>query len=211
MTRHLNKLGERTPAVSSGSFEHRVERYAVGVPSAQAVLDLFDGEWSSAMPPDSSLVTRPGHAALFDDARIHWAAGRLGGFQGRTVLELGPLEGAHSYMLQRLGASSVAAIEANTRAFLRCLCVKEIFGLDRVCFELGDFVSYMEEDKHSFDIVIACGVLYHMRDPIRVLELVAQRDGSSISVDSLLRPRSDCGTARHPFKVRTDGIFPTWR
>ena len=100
---------------------------------------------------------------------------RLGGFKGRTVLELGPLEGGHSYMLQHLGAPSVVAVEANTRAFMRCLCIKEIFGLDRVHLKLGDFLAYLGEDSERFGIVAACGALYHMLDPIRLLDLIAEK------------------------------------
>ena len=46
------------------------------------------------------------------------------GVDGRRVLELGPLEGGHSYMLQRAGAARVLAIEANTRAFLKFYAIR---------------------------------------------------------------------------------------
>ncbi len=36
-----------------------------------------------------------------------------------NILELGPLEGAHTYQLR------ILAIEANAEAFLKCLVVKE--------------------------------------------------------------------------------------
>lgn len=150
------------------------DRFCETVPSAQNVIDIFDGEWSTAMPATSGLVSRPGYAALFDDHRIKFAQEILGPFGGRRVLELGPLEGAHSYMLHGYGAN-VTAVEANTKSYLRCLCLKEVFGLNRVRFLLGDFLKYLESDGPAFDAIIACGVLYHMPDPVRLLRAISRR------------------------------------
>ena len=78
---------------------------------------------------------------------------------GRTVLELGPLEAGHSYLLERLGAAEIVGIEANTRAYLRCLVVKEILGLGRARFLCGEFVSYLRTSDRRFDLAVASGVL----------------------------------------------------
>ncbi|MFT4101340.1 MAG: hypothetical protein QM674_09950 [Burkholderiaceae bacterium] len=76
---------------------------------------------------------------------------------------------------RKAGAKSVTAIESNTRAFLKCLCVKEIFRLQRTCFELGDFIKYLEEEREQrYDVLFASGVLYHMVDPINFLELITR-------------------------------------
>lgn len=141
-------------------------------PSDQNIVDLFQGEWSSRMPGD--LVAEPGHAELFADHRLHWANGLIGPFADLDVLELGPLEGAHATLLEGLGARSVTSIEANPRAFLKCLCVKELFGLTRTRFKLGSFLPYLETCGR-FDAVIACGVLYHMAEPLRLLDLITAR------------------------------------
>jgi Protein of unknown function (DUF1698) len=151
-----------------------LDQYVVRLPSAQNVIDLFDGEWSSKMPERSGLHAKPGTAGLFADARIEWAKTVFGGVVDQDILELGPLEAAHSWMLQEAGAKSVTAIEANTRAFLKCLCVKELFELNRVNFQLGDFVAYLDQIQRKFDMVVACGVLYHMADPIRLLDLISK-------------------------------------
>ena len=150
------------------------DRFITGAPSAQHVLDIFAGEWSSKMPPDLDAVASPGHADLFADGRITWADEVIGPFRGKDVLELGPLEGAHSTMLERLGAASVTAIEGNTRAFLKCLCVKELMGLKRTRFALGDFIAFLESCR-SYDAIVCSGVLYHMTDPLRLLDLVTRR------------------------------------
>lgn len=142
-------------------------------PSPQNVLDLFAGEWTSQMPPDSGLVST-GTIPLFEDPRIAWLGRVLGPVENRDVLELGPLEGAHTYALHRMGARSITAIEANPRAFLRCLCIKEIFGLDRARFLLGNFLPYLEEQGGKVDLAVASGVLYHMTQPLRLLDLLSR-------------------------------------
>ena len=85
------------------------------------------------------------------------------------MLELGPLEGMHTYMLEQMGALSVLAIEGSSRAYLRCLITKEILGLQRAHFELGDFNHVLDEAPRNFDLVLASGVLYHQLDPCRML------------------------------------------
>ncbi len=150
------------------------DAYVTTQPSHQNILDLFEGEWSSRLPDELGLVTKPGTAGLFADGRVSWAEEVLGGFSNRNILELGPLEGGHSYMLQRGNASRVVSIESNTRAFLKCLCVKEIFKLDKVEFRLGDFMSYLEDEDSKYDMVFASGVLYHMVDPIKLLHMISK-------------------------------------
>jgi hypothetical protein len=49
-----------------------LEAYVTAAPSDQAVIDIFDGQWSSKMPAGLGLASRPGNAALFEDARITW-------------------------------------------------------------------------------------------------------------------------------------------
>jgi hypothetical protein len=150
-----------------------LSQYILKFPHDQNILDLFTGEWSSTMPR-ADLKTEPGRAALFQDPRLQWAAQVLGGFKDSDVLELGPLEGGHSYMLHHMGTRRVLAIEANSRAFLKCLCIKEIFNLSTVRFMLGDFMSYLATSEDRFHTVLASGVLYHMLEPLVLLHYVAK-------------------------------------
>jgi hypothetical protein len=150
-----------------------LDAYIKTAPSDQNVLDLFDNEWSSHVPGEGR-VSRPGTAFLFEDARISWLMEVLGGVSGLNVLELGPLEAGHSTMLEQAGVGSVLAIEANTRAFMKCLCIKELLQLQRTRFLLGDFVKYLENTQERFDLVLASGVLYHMMDPARLLALIGK-------------------------------------
>ena len=144
--------------------------FTTAAPSDQNIIDVFAGEWSSSVP---GLISTPGHAKLFSDERITWMD-REFQVSGRNVLELGPLEGSHSQMMSLMGARSITAIEGNKRAFLKCLCIKEIFDLGNVKFLLGDFNKFLEECDNRYDIAVASGVLYHMESPLSLLSLLTK-------------------------------------
>jgi hypothetical protein len=147
-----------------------LDSYVKTAPSDQNAVDIFTGEWASKFPPPFEHIVAGG-IPLFQDSRFHWAIGALGGVQGQNVLELGPLEGGHAFILERAGVASVISIEANTRAYLKCLIAKEILNLSRTRFLCGDFIKYLETCKQHFDMIVASGVLYHMKDPLHMLEL----------------------------------------
>jgi hypothetical protein len=166
------RQGEQAAArVAPG--ENILDQYVHSAPCPQNALDIFQGEWTSCLP-GSLANLRAGSAVLFDDARIRWAAEQLGGFQGQHLLELGPLEAGHTYTLEQLGAASVVAVEANTRAYLKCLVVKELLQLRRARFLCGDFLEFLRGNTERFDACIASGVLYHVQQPLELLRLLAR-------------------------------------
>ena len=156
-----------------------LDEYIKDSPRDQNALDIFEGGWSSELPrPWKNL--RAGTIPLFEDPRIDWAAEQLGGFKGQRVVELGPLEAGHTYMLESMGAESILAIEANKRAYLKCLIVKEVLNLKRSRFLLGDFISFLRENNTSFDVCLASGVLYHMHRPAELIHLISRASNKVI-------------------------------
>lgn len=145
-----------------------LDRYVVTAPSAQNALDLFAGNWYSALP--SVLGLEAGTMPFFDDPRIKAVLRHLDSIKSYKVLELGPLEGGHTYLLHEAGAR-VVSIEGSAKSFLKCLVVKEILNLNRAHFVLGDFMPYLETTNERFDLVVASGVLHHSADPISLLKL----------------------------------------
>ena len=142
-------------------------------PSDQTEIDVFRGEWSFKLPIEGSVS---GEAAGFSAVRgfLLRCAVHFGSFRGFKVLELGPLEGEVTYALERMGPRKIVSIEGRTASYLKCLIAKNLFGLDRTRFMLGDFVRYLETTNDHFEFCCAQGVLYHMTDPVRVLQLIAQ-------------------------------------
>ena len=173
-----------------------VDRYVTTAPSWQNSIDIFKNEWSSKFPAPFSHL-EAGTAILFQDARVDWAVARFGGVAGGSILELGPLEGGHTYMLERAGFGSVTSIEANTHAFLRCLIAKEILGMSRTTrFLCGDFVAYLRNQPPKFDAVFACGVLYHMTDPAELISLIAAVTDEAFFWTHYYDPRVLAGDSR---------------
>lgn len=151
-----------------------LDSYVKTAPSAQNAVDLFKGEWSSILPPEAG-ADSGGTGLFFDDARLAWFLQQMRGISGRSVLELGPLEGGHTWMCERAGASSILSIEANTRAYLKCLVVRQVTGMKYANFVLGDFMEYLRADGPVFDVGLASGVLYHMREPAELIQLLSRR------------------------------------
>jgi hypothetical protein len=166
--------GSGQSALAALKQEQVREHYAASAPSPQQVLDIFKGEWMSVLPaPYCDL--RAGGTPTFGDPRLKWGVERLGGVTGRRVVELGPMEGGHTWMLEQLGAAEITAIEASDRAYLKCLTVKELTGMRRAHFLYGDAIAYLRETTEHFDVGIASGILYHMTNPVELLALLAAR------------------------------------
>ncbi len=149
-----------------------LDQYIKTFPTLQNTLDIFKGEWSSKLP--SHLELTAGNIPLFQDPRMTWAIEQFGGVKDCKMLELGPLEGGHTYMFEQMGARSIFAIESNTRAYLKCLITKEILNLKKAHFRLGDFVAYLKNTQDTYEVCIASGVLYHMQKPAELIRLISQ-------------------------------------
>lgn len=161
-----------SPADPFGRFEHRR-------PSPQTAVDVFQGRWASDLGPVLG-VTGTGSTPLFErDGRPFLAAKVLGASErldGMDVLELGPLEGGHTFQLEQLGARSVTAVEASVEAYLKCLVVKETLGL-RARFLLGDVLEHLAgvaAESRRFEMVFCSGILYHMADPLALIRAIAE-------------------------------------
>jgi len=71
------------------------------------------------------------------------------------------------------GAKSIISIEANQRAFMKCLITKELLGYEAK-FLLGNFAKYVESTSEKFDFTNMSGVLYHMTAPHELIANVAR-------------------------------------
>lgn len=196
MITSLRRRPTEEPPAAPANMPSVLDSYVKEPPSQQNAVNLFTGEWSSKLPIEG--VTS-GELGLFDDDRVHWAMARLGNVSGQSVLELGPLEGGHTYMLDRAGAR-VLAVEAHARAYVKCLIAKEILGMPGARFLLGDLNAHLASTTDTYDACFASGVLYHMRAPVETLALISKvttrlflwthyYDADIVNASDLLRPR----------------------
>lgn len=144
-------------------------------PSAQTAVDVFRGRWASDLRPLLGVEGTGSNLLFTQDPRPEQAATAFGrsDFLGFDILEIGPLEAAHTWVLEKLGARTVTCVESSVEAWLKCLVVKEVLGLDRSKFLLGDVAAYLHEGPRRFDLVFASGVLYHMADPVTLIRAIA--------------------------------------
>jgi hypothetical protein len=168
-----NPLQRARLALLQGAGQRAIsDAYVTVMPSPQTAVDIFEGDWATALPPPLGGF-KAGQLPLFQDDRLVWGLKVMGGVVGRTVLELGPLEGAHTYLLNKLGATDIVSIEANPRAYLKCLVFKEVTGITRAQFLCGDFMQFLRVTHRKFDVVVGSGVLYHMQAPLELLARLA--------------------------------------
>ncbi|GIW79286.1 MAG: hypothetical protein KatS3mg105_1093 [Gemmatales bacterium] len=90
-----------------------------------------------------------------------------------SVLELGPYRGHHTFMLDKLGAKRIVAVEGREGNLRECEKVKERFGLEKATFVLQnieELADGAEPRFHGpFDLVFCLGLLYHLPDPVKAL------------------------------------------
>lgn len=169
----------------------RSDRFVHEAPSAQTAIDASPVPWASHIP----LNVSSGDSRLFEDTRVTWALEHMGGVASADCLELGPLEGGHTYMLEHAGATRVVAVEANRDAYLKCLITKEVMELRRSTFLCGDVIEYLRTNAASVDVCWCAGILYHMVEPLELIRLISER-ASRLFIwthyyDGALQPRSE--------------------
>ncbi|MGN7806405.1 class I SAM-dependent methyltransferase [Ensifer sp. 22521] len=158
------------------SRESIFDQYELRRPDHQNAIDALPG-WSSAFP--GHLQLQAGNHPLFADSRIAWALEQFGAIEGKTILEVGPLEGMHTFMLNAQRPLRIDAVEANRLCYLRCLVSRQILDIDRARFLLGDIQAWLSAGEVDvYDLAIASGVLYHMADPAGFLQQVSAKAGA---------------------------------
>jgi hypothetical protein len=114
------------------------------------------------------------HRREIEDERLKYIAYFLD-VRDLRILEIGPLEGYHSVVLEKMGVRENLAIEGRADNLRKCQRIKEKFQLVHTQFLQYDLERlYRGEDIPSFngpfDLVFCLGVLYHLPDPGRGLE-----------------------------------------
>jgi hypothetical protein len=109
-----------------------------------------------------------------DDHRLKYILYFLDVRDCRT-LELGPLTGYHSVIVEKLGVRENVAVEGREENYRQCLRVTERYRLERTTFVLQDIEALYSARAQAtfsgpFDLVLCLGVLYHLPDPARALE-----------------------------------------
>ena len=108
----------------------------------------------------------------FDDVRTDLVVDACGGsLDGRTVVDLGCLEGGFTLAFAERGAAHVVGIEARSLSVERCELARALRGAERVEFVVADIKDELLR-RDPFDVVFAAGILYHVGDPAELLRII---------------------------------------
>jgi len=114
-----------------------------------------------------------------EDTYMHsdWGVTQLNSIfplKGKTVLELGSLEAAHTKMLHDFGAGQITSIEGKLENFLKCCVIKNVFDLKNAKFHLGDLRHANLGELGSFDVCLCSGILYHLPEPQYLIDRISR-------------------------------------
>jgi hypothetical protein len=91
--------------------------------------------------------------------------------KAETILELGSLEGAQSFLLaKRPGIRRVAGLEGRERNLRKARFVQELLQVRNVEFSQANLEHAELAELGKFDAVFCCGVLYHLPEPWKLIE-----------------------------------------
>jgi len=121
--------------------------------------------------PERLAYRRPSYG---EDARVKYVCDFLD-LRGKRVLELGPFEGYHSILLDKLGVGAHVAVEWKEDNYRKCLRIKAKYGLANLAVHRQDSEALYTgrarpEFDGDFDVVFCLGVLYHLSNPAAALE-----------------------------------------
>jgi SAM-dependent methyltransferase len=88
-----------------------------------------------------------------------------------SILELGSLEGAHSFILaQHPGVKRVVALEGREANLRKARFVQEQLRIDNIEFAQANLEHADLSAFGKFDAIFCCGLLYHLPEPWKLIE-----------------------------------------
>ncbi len=158
--------GDTGPAASREDIRRRIEELAPWYQN----LELADGLWTKDLDNDRDIFSGEDIPAPI------WRviAKDLPDITGHRVLDIGCNAGYMSFAAKRLGAGSVLGLDSNLGAGIsfveQATFCRDVLGLD-VEFREQSFFDLVPDQP--FDLVLFCGVLYHLEDYATALDKLA--------------------------------------
>jgi SAM-dependent methyltransferase len=88
-----------------------------------------------------------------------------------TILELGSLEGAHSFILAKHpGVKHVVALEGREANLRKARFVQELLEIRNVEFAQANLEHAELRGFGNFDAIFCCGLLYHLPEPWKLIQ-----------------------------------------
>jgi len=117
-------------------------------------------------------------------------ASNNGSLRGKRVLDIACNSGFWSMQCALLGAE-VIGFDAREELIKQADLIKSIVGMDKVEFRLLDFWDMSPQRLGTFDVVLNLGILYHLPDPIKALQLTKSMARQFILLDTDVYPSKE--------------------
>jgi SAM-dependent methyltransferase len=124
------------------------------------------GPWITRFVIDG--VATGGDYEIINDRRVQQFLERFPNVH--TILELGSLEGGHTFMLARHpGVERILAIEARAANIEKSKFIGSLLGISNVEFRQANLEHLQLANIGNFDAVFCCGLLYHLPEPWKLI------------------------------------------
>lgn len=150
--------------------------------------------------PLSSEVSAPGRSNVTDILAL---AGVPDNLAGKSVLDIGTIDGGFAFEAERRGSTRVVATEFRDDPRLAFGPVAAAIGSNVEHFRCETYDLPERLLPERFDLVFYRGALYHQRHPLLALEAVHRIAADLVIVETALA-RRDTGTEFYPDAYRGD-------
>lgn len=132
--------------------------------------------------------TEPAWGEYLEHPARLWEAvsGLLPDLHGRSVLDVGCNDGYFLFACRRLGAERVVGVERDEHFRGHAVLVNELLGLGGIDVHLMSAYD-VGEQLGRFDVTLALGLIYHLKNPFLFVERVSAITTSRIIVETAVR------------------------
>jgi tRNA (mo5U34)-methyltransferase len=163
-------------------------------PSRAELRELFDSmkPWHHLIEVDGvPTKTESAWGDDLDHPRALWehVAPLLPELKGKRVLDVGCNDGFFLFACRRLGAEEVVGVEVQQHYYDHAVLVNRLLGLGGIAIHRMN--AYDVGALGEFDVTLALGLIYHLKNPFLFLERVAAVTTSMIIVETAVRNSSE--------------------
>ncbi len=108
-----------------------------------------------------------------------------------SVLELFCADGYYSFWAKRFGAGHVIGLDRDEEELNRARVMGECLGYDDAGFIQGDVHDAIRLAGREFDVVLCTGGLYHVSDPVTILEICHRLSLGFLVVQTVVTKTTD--------------------
>jgi tRNA (mo5U34)-methyltransferase len=130
----------------------------------------------------------PAWGEYLEHPKLLWesVSALLPDLRGLRVLDVGCNDGFFLFACRRLGAKEVVGIENSEHFYRHAVLVNELLDLGGITVRLMSAYD-VGEDLGQFDVTLALGLIYHLKNPFLFLERVSAVTTSQIVVETAVR------------------------